>query len=332
MKRQFAKALRDGLAVDSVFVIRAKEVRVARTGDAYVAWEFGDSTGCVPGVQFRPDAVARDVPVGCVARVRGVTTSFRGVMRVSVESLRPTDEYALEDLLPAATRDRRATYRAFRELLELVRGQGLSAVLRAVFEDRAFVRRFVSCPASQAYHRPYVGGLLEHTVAVAELARCLGRMYEESDHDLLLAAALLHDIGKVDELDWGKGVSYTDAGRLLGHVVLGERRLTQAIVRCELDEATAVALSHVVLSHHGELEWGAPKRPSTLEALLLHHADNLDAKATGFLEAANGAIRAEERWTDAKNLFRRPLYAPRPVEADRWHEPEEDDQWVRQYA
>ncbi len=146
-----------------------------------------------------------------------------------------------------------------------------------------------------------------------------------------VCAALLHDIGKCDELTFDTAIDYTDEGRLLGHVVLGVQRVQGAVAAGPAADrgARLMRLEHAMLSHHGELEWGSPKRPSTFEALLLHHVDNLDAKAAGFVGAARRAARAEESWTDAANLFRRPLYAPRPAEDDRRYPAEEDAQHFR---
>ena len=171
-------------------------------------------------------------------------------------------------------------------------------------------------------------------MAVASLCRSLGEQYPHVESDLLVTAALLHDIGKVDELSFDVAVGYTDVGRLLGHVVLGMNRLHDAVSRerIRVSGDRLARLEHAVVSHHGELEWGSPKRPSTFEALLLHHADNLDAKAAGFSALLGGAARADEAWTDAANLFRRPLYAPRPAEDDRPYVADEDSQYSRRTA
>ncbi len=217
-----------------------------------------------------------------------------------------------------------------RELVKSVKEPSCKRILRQVFGDKAFFSQFVSCPGSQSYHHAYLGGLLEHTVSVARLCRSVAETYPGVDADLLVTAALLHDIGKVDELTAEVSIEYTDAGRLLGHVVLGTTRIRTAVQRCpSVDADLAVRLQHAVLSHHGELEWGSPKKPSTLEALLLHHADNLDAKAAGFTSLLCGAGAADERWTDAANLFRRPLFAPRAAEDDRPSRAEEDAQYHR---
>jgi 3'-5' exoribonuclease len=330
MERVYAAALREGARVDAVFAMRAKEMRAARTGEAYLSLELADKSGRISGIMFRPGREAESVPTGTVVHVGGTVTSYRGMLRVSVESLRPVSEYDPRDLLPASTRDERELMSDLRELVRSVKDRHLGSILRAVFGDAAFMRRFRECPASQSHHHACVGGLLEHTVSVAGVCREIALRYPHVDADLLVTGALLHDIGKVDELAYDAGIQYTDEGRLLGHVVLGERRASAVIAALgDVPAGLATRLLHVLLSHHGELEWGSPKRPSTLEALVLHHADNLDAKTVGFIEAASSAGMVEEPWTDAANLFRRPLYAPRPAEDDRFCAPLEDDSYAR---
>lgn len=331
MKRQLAVGLKEGDRIDSVFALRSKQLRAARTGEAYLSLEFADRSGRIAGVMFRPPRDAQDVPAGAVVGVCGVVTTFRGSTRVSVESMRPAKRFDARDLMPMSDRDQDELLASLRELVGSVRDPGLKAVLRGVFGQRSFMARFRQCPASASYHHACAGGLLEHTVDVATLCRELSRLYPSIDADLLIAGALLHDIGKVDELAYDVAIDYTDEGRLLGHVVLGERRVRRAVEACgeRVPPEVAMCLSHVVLAHHGELEWGAPKRPSSLEALILHHADNLDAKAVGFIEASKSASRVDEPWTDGGNLFRRPLYVPRAVEDDRVREPQDDDHYQR---
>ncbi len=330
MKRQYVVDLSEGSRVDAAFALRAKEVRQARNGDPYLALDLADKTGVIPAVLFRPAASAVEAPVGAVVRVVGRVTSFRNVRRITVESIEASEAFAAEDILPAGPRPREELVAGLRDLVRSVKEPSCRRLLRHVFGDKDFFRQFSSCPGSQSYHHAYVGGLIEHTVAVAQLCRSVAETYPEADSDLLVTAALLHDIGKVDELSSSTAIEYTDQGRLLGHVVLGTMRLQRAIDAAPGIQADlAVRLLHAVLSHHGELEWGSPKKPSTLEALLLHHADNLDAKAAGFSSLLGGAGAADERWTDAANLFRRPLFAPRAVEEDRPFRAEEDGQYHR---
>lgn len=334
MKGQYVNELAEGARVDAPFALRAKEMRAARTGDAYLSLELADRTGQMPAVQFRPTTEAAAVPVGTVVQVRGTVTSFRGMKRISVDSLRPAGRWDAEDLLAAGARPRDELAQELRGLVVGVKDPEMRRVLTAVFGDKEFFERFCVCPGSQSFHHAHLGGLLEHTIAVAGLCRILAEQYPEADGDLLVTAALLHDIGKCDELAYDTSIEYTDAGRLLGHLVLGVTRLRESLGRrrVKIGAQRLAHLEHALLSHHGELEWGSPKRPSTLEALLLHHADNLDAKAAGFSALLGRAARADESWTDASNLFRRPLWAPRAAEDDRSQRPIEDAEYARRSA
>jgi len=329
MNPRYINELVEGARVDSVFVLRSREMRAARNGDAYLLLELGDRTGSLPAVLFRPPPAASSVPSGSAARVTGTVTTFRGVKRISVERLEPASSWDPADLMGSSTRPVEELAEELRALVRSVTHPGLRGLLKRVFGEADFFDAFCRCPASQSYHHAYVGGLLEHTVAVGGLCGQMSERYEGIDRDLLVTAALLHDIGKVDELAFDTGIGYTDEGRMLGHVVSGAMRLRETALRVGLDRQLLLRLEHAVLSHHGELEWGSPKRPSTFEALLLHHVDNLDAKAAGFAALVRGASLIEESWTDAANLFRRPLYAPKPLEDERPQRPSEDDQHYR---
>jgi 3'-5' exoribonuclease len=326
VKANYVNELAEGSKVDAPFALRSKEMRAARTGDAYLSLELADRTGQISAVCFRPDAEATTIPVGTVVRIRGTVTCYRGSKRISVESMRAARSVDPGDFIATGVRDGAEVVSEFKRLAAAVHDPHLRNVLRAVFGDKAFFNRFARCPGSQSYHHAYLGGLIEHTVAVGALARALSEQHANVDADLLLAAALLHDIGKCDELSFDTAIQFTDQGRLLGHVTLGVMRLREAVVkrRVAIPAERLLRLEHAILSHHGELEWGSPKRPSTIEALLLHHVDNLDAKATGFTELLSSASRVDEAWTDAENLFRRPLFAPRAAEDDRAYPVRED--------
>lgn len=332
MRARFITELAEGSRVEAAYLLRGREMRAARNGDAYLALELADRSGAIPALLFRPRPEAAAIPVGSVVRASGTVTTFRGVRRISLDSLAPADSWDSEDLIASATRPREEMVAEFSELVRSVTEAGLRKLLRHVFGDKDFFERFSSCPASQSFHHAYLGGLLEHTNSVASACSWLAPRYDGVDRDLLVTAALLHDIGKVDELSYDTGIEFTDEGRLVGHVVRTSMRLHEAASRTRLDAELRVRLEHAVVSHHGELEWGSPKRPVTYEALLLHHADNLDAKAAGFADYISGAARVEERWTDASNLFRRPLYAPAPAQDDRPPRANEDAQHFQMSA
>lgn len=334
VKRNYVNELAEGTKVDSPFALRSKEMRAARNGDAYLSLDIADRTGVISALYFRPTRDAATIPVGCVVQVRGTVTTYRGAKRVSAESIRPAAQWDSSDMIAVGMRSKDEMNAEFAQLVGSVCDREYRRVLHAVFADRTFFERFATCPGSQAYHHAYLGGLIEHTVAVAGLCLGLAERYPQVDSDLLVSAALLHDIGKCTELSFDTAIEYSDEGRLVGHVVLGVRTLREALARArvKVDPQRLMLLEHAMLSHHGELEWGSPKRPSTLEALLLHHADNLDAKASGFSALLVGPTRAEETWTDAGNLFRRPLWAPRAAEDDRVVASPEDLSFVQRSA
>lgn len=324
MGPRYVTELTEGARVDARYALRGKELRAARNGDAYLSVRLGDRSGEIQAVYFRPSPEAQSVPVGAIVSVRGTVTTFKGTKRVSIDSLRPAESWDPAEFLPSGPRALNELADEFRALCSSVTEAGLRRLLRSVFAEKGFFEAFRRCPASQSYHHAYVGGLIEHTIAVARICDDAAHRYQGVDRDLLLTAALLHDVGKVEELEYDTAIGYTDCGRLVGHVILGLQRIGRHAGRVRVGADTLMHLEHALLSHHGELEWGSPKRPSTIEALILHHADNMDAKAQGFAAALSGAFRAEEQWTDASNLFRRPLYAPRPAEDDRPHPVGED--------
>jgi 3'-5' exoribonuclease len=312
MERQYAADLKPGARVDAAFALTAKEVRAARTGEAYLVLEFTDRSGRIPGIMFRPRRDAESIPVGLVTRVRGVVTEYRGVTRISVESMQPAVSYDPSDMLPRGARDEDELLGHLRGLVRRVAHPGLAALLRVVFGDAGLMSRFKTCPASPGGHHAYLGGLLEHTVSVGQACRQLSSMRPELDSDLLLAGALLHDVGVVDEVSYETGITQSDEGRLVGHVVLGERRVRQAIMQLgdRVSPETGTLLSHLVLSHHGDDLQGAMPPPATLEAIALRHADRMDAETAGFVEITKRASQVGESWTDADNAFGCSLRVP----------------------
>jgi 3'-5' exoribonuclease len=312
MKEQYIRDLNDGAKVDSLFALRSRDLRSARTGEPYLSLELGDRSGRMPAVMFRPGSIEESLPVGSVVRLRGTVTTFRNTRRVTVDALRPAAAFEPGDFLATGTRDREESLTQLRTLVRRIRDTRLRGVVRAVFGAPGFIERFAACPAAVGRHHAYVGGLMEHTIAVAEMCVSLAGAYPQADADLLLAAALLHDVGKTEELTSDTSFEMTEAGRLVGHVVLGERMIAAAVGSMARPpaEGLAVRLTHAVLAHHGDRAWGAPQSPCTLEALLLHHADHTDAQAAAFLEAVSGAAVLQQPWSDRSNGFGRALMVP----------------------
>lgn len=304
MRARFINEFTAGTRVDAVFTVRAKEVRVARTGDTYLRLVLADRTGSLPAFMFEPPTASTLIPVGSVVRAVGRVTSYRDRSRIRLETLEPAVAYDAEELLaPGAAVAEELEERLY-EYARLVEDSALRSALRKIFADKDFFGQFRSLPATVDSHHVTLHGLLEHTVEVAAISLAAAERYDHVNRDLLLSAALLHDIGVVDSLDVRGGVKDTDAGLLIGHEALGLLRVGDAL------DVTGGALSkqlaHAILTHH---VYPAGPAPCTAEALILSNADKLDAQASAFLAGVAGATRLGERWTDEANPLHRSLMA-----------------------
>ncbi len=319
MSKVLVKDLRFGDNVDDAFLATRKELRTTKRGDPFLSLELTDRTGSIEAkvwerVELFQDSFAEKDFV----EVKGNVTRFRDKLQLEVQEIKPLaeEEVELADFVRCCQGDLAALERELREMAQSLSNPFLRELLLQVLGDEVLVAKFRRVPAAKYFHHAYIGGLLQHTMNVCRLADQVARLYPEVDRDLLLAAAALHDLGKVEELACGRTIDYTDEGNFLGHMLLADEILREAIAATpDFPRELELKLRHAILSHHGELEWGAPKRPKTVEALILHHLDNLDAKVNGFLEIVErGEI--ESGWTDIKNLFRRPLYVPRPAASE----------------
>lgn len=310
------KTLPVGARVEDTFLVVDLRDRTMDTGDVYTILTLGNSTGRIPTEPFWPTRQTEIAGLrkGHVVQVIGEVATFRDRRQLKVVSLRPlpTDSVNLITLLPSI-----GTVDRYWETLDRwrreIRRSSIRAVVDLFYEDHEFRARYEQCPAAVSGHHASIGGLLKHTTEVAAIARTIARACG-ADEQLVLAGVLLHDIGKIESYTWDGIFDFTEAGRLVGHVVLGalllERRLgEQHPPLCTDDERKL--LLHFVLSHHGKLEWGSPIPPMTLEAEVLHWADNASAKTASVAEALQdddnfpeGRVSMAIRRLDWRRLFR----------------------------
>lgn len=327
-KNQFAADLKTGDKVDTVFMVKKKEVRTGRNGQSYLALELVDKTGVIPGrIWERVDRFNSIFDEDDFVLIKGKTAAYRGRTEIQILALVRADDVTVEfsDYLPNARRDKQELIGFLEYFLHEIYQSDLKKLTASFLSDKPFMAKFSEAPGAKNWHHAYLGGLLEHTVAVATICEHVGQLYPEVDHDLLLTAAILHDIGKVDEMEYSRKIDYSDEGRFLGHLIIGEKMLLERIAAIKnFPKQLSLRLRHAILSHHGQLEWGSPKRPSTLEALILHHADNLDAKISGYRDIIFKHSQSGPKWTDVKNLFKRPLNIPMSAEDEGARATEED--------
>ena len=315
-QRQTIRDLKVNDDVRSVFLIGAASLQQSRNGP-YWRLELRDTTGSLEAKIWSPlSAEFSNLAPGQLVEVGGRVGLFREQPQVTVENLRPLtdaerDALNLADFMPASPRP---PAQMLAEAEALCRAEFTHKPWRtfalAVLGDEAIRARLLTAPAAKSVHHAYVGGLLEHMLSVAGLCLRMADHYPELDRQTLLAAALFHDIGKLEEMNGGLTTEYTDAGRLLGHIIQGLAMLEPFLAASGLEPDLALHFRHLIASHHGEPEFGAPKQPATAEAFALHHADNVDAKIAqwralfpaGPEQSSDGAAeRTKENGDDTAN-------------------------------
>ena len=314
-KVRYAKDIKEGEQVRDLFLVSGKALLSSNAGKPYLSLTLRDRTGQLEcRVWDRADEIARRFDRDDIVEASGSAIQYQGRIQLKVHDVRKAEGAPpdLSEFLPVTKQGIDPLWKRLQELVAGVGDADLRALLACIFPDppaTETARRFRQAPGGKRMHHDYIGGLLEHTVSVAGVCRFLAGHYEGVDGDLLVAGALLHDIGKVEELSYEGAFDYTDEGRLLGHLYMGAEWVSGECAKIAgFPPEKTMLLKHMILSHHGELEYGSPKRPKTLEAVLLHFAENMDAKANAFLEAMDD-LRPGARWTDYQRMFERYLYA-----------------------
>ena len=302
----------EGVKVRGHYLVTRKELIPFNSKPGrFLLMQLADRTGEIRGIVWEQgEELAAQLSTGDVVAVEGRVTVFRDSLQIVCTSvMKPLPgEYSAEDFLPTTKRDREAMLREFGEVMNGISDPDYQGLLQTVF-TADFLQAFGLAPAARSMHQAYVGGLLEHTLNVVRLCQTVALLYPEVERDLLITGALLHDIGKVEEYEIKAGIEITDPGRLLGHVVMGYSLVTEIVRGLDnFPEEKALRLRHMLLSHHGQLEWGSPKQPKTLEACILHHCDNLDGQVSKFAEILE-TNSPGERWTNYDSRLGRSLFA-----------------------
>ena len=320
MGKIFIGELRKGQAVESTFLVREKVLTKTKSGNPYLALRLADRTGEIDGRVW--DSAADFLPLfepDDFIKVRAEVDEFQGTLQLRILKLKKCqeEEIQLDEYLPKTPRNMEEMLAELRKIASQIHHPSLAKLLKAFFADEDFVKKFKLAPAAKAVHHVYLGGLLEHTLSVAQLILLVGPRYKGINQDLLMAGAILHDIGKISELSFERSFDYTDPGRLLGHITLTVEMIDEKIRAIpEFPQDLSLLLKHIILSHHGEYAFGSPKRPKTLEALLLHQLDDLDAKINGFLAWIEKGKDSSSRWTPYHKLFDRFIFKPGESESE----------------
>ena len=285
---RYIKELRDGERVIEHYLVRRKEHRESRTGKGFLSLKLMDKTGVIDARIWEITSQIGDFDEGNMVKVDGLVTTYHNEYQLKVTKLRRSTEgeFVPADYIPATTKNIDEMFRKMQDIIESVKNPFVRALLDNIFVKNAeLAARFKRHQAAMYVHHGFVGGLLEHTLSVAETCLWLGKRYSHVNLDLLAAGALLHDIGKIDELQALPQSEYTDDGQMLGHIIIGVEMVTREVGKIpDFPRELESLIKHMLISHHGEFEFGSPKLPSTSEAMILHFADNIDAKLTTFSE------------------------------------------------
>jgi 3'-5' exoribonuclease len=304
--------------VSTTFLVKSKELRSKKAGGQYLVLTLADRTGeIVANWWDNFEDSLETFESDDIVFARGLVSLHRNRLQLTVHRLRPCQEHEI-DLTEYFPTTKHCVEAMFAELMGIVGGFGnehLRRLLERIFADEATVRKFKRAPAAKSMHHPYLGGLLEHTLSLVKLCRKVGAHYDGLDLDLLQTGAILHDFGKIDELSYERGTSYTNDGQLLGHLAMETMMVSEKIRELPgFPEDLRRHLLHMLLAHHGKLEHGSPKLPLTPEALMLAYLDDLDSK----IEAMQRLIaepHAAGDWTRVTPMFERPIYRRRTLEA-----------------
>lgn len=297
---KYISTLREGERINEIFLCKSKQTAMTKSGKPYDNVILQDKTGTLDAKIWDVGSVGiEEFDAMDYIAITGDITSFQGNLQCSIKRARKVNEgeYDPADYLPVSDKDVEVMYKELMGFIGSVKNQYLSQLLHSFFDNKEFERRFKFHSAAKSVHHGFVGGLLEHTLGVTKNCDYFAKMYPVLNRDLLLTAAIFHDIGKLKELSTFPENDYTDAGQLLGHIMIGAELVGDAIKGIDgFPVVLANELKHCILAHHGELEFGSPKKPALVEALALSFADNIDAKMETFRELLVNVPENDTKW------------------------------------
>lgn len=305
---KYIETYREGERVNEIFLCKHKQSAVTKNGKLYDNVILQDKTGLLDAKIWDPDSQGIDDfdSLDYIA-VMGDVTSFQGALQLNIKRVRKAQEgeYEPSDYLPVSGRDIDEMYEELKGYVNSVENPYLKELLSGYFlEDEVFERRFKFHSAAKTVHHGYVGGLLEHTLGVTKNCDYFAKTYPVLNKDLLLTAAMFHDIGKLAELSTFPENDYTDEGQLLGHIMIGTEWVSERIREIEgFPVKLGNELKHCILAHHGELEYGSPKKPALVEAVALCFADNVDAKMETMKELFEKVPEGNTQWLGYNRLM-----------------------------
>jgi 3'-5' exoribonuclease len=313
MEQITIRELKPGDEVLHYFIIRKKEIKEKRSNEYYLAFEFGDRSGRINGTLWDDVKEANAfIKVHDIVKIKGNVITYRENPHITIEKIRnitPADNISPDDFIPKTTKNTDELFQKIINIIDSIQIQPVRNMFRLILDDDNFIQGFKNSPAGKLWHHNYMGGLLEHTLSVSEICISLSNQYPIVNRDILITGAVLHDIGKISELTTDGFVDYSTEGRLLGHMAIAFEYIAEKISHIQdFPDELRNRILHCILSHHGQKEKGSPVAPMTMEAFLLHYADEIDSTINSFMRIEKKEKEPDKKWSNYVNLLDRFLY------------------------
>jgi 3'-5' exoribonuclease len=298
--------------INHFLLIRRFDLRTTRSGSDFLSTELGDKTASLNANVWEGfTEVAARGKVGDVVKVAGTIEEYQGSLQIRVSSIRlakSSDEVSPKDFLPQSKRNLKEMKDEFNKRINNNSNKYLNTLLTQIFNSERF-ELFCTAPAGKSWHHAYIHGLIEHTLEIIKICELMCEFHQELNKDLLIAGAMLHDIGKIEELSYDSAFEYTDKGKLVGHIVIASNLVRDEIKKISgFPEELENNLIHLILSHQGKLEHASPVVPKTTEAIVLYQADELSAKVNAYKNAVESELKDGSNWTRFIQLAGTDLY------------------------
>lgn len=305
-------SLTDKSVINSTYLVKLKAIQLAKNGKPYLNLTLMDSTGEIGGrVWEDAEELSKKFDRGDVVQVLGHANLYQGKLQLVIQDLNivPKDQINRQDFLPVSPRNIDEMFSELKLNIKIIKNPYLKKLAENIFSNSALSEKFKQAPAATGVHHVFLGGLLQHVLSLCSLVKAIAPLYKDLNQDLLLSACFFHDIGKTTELSYDTNFEYTDEGKLLGHIVQGTLLIEKEISKIDgFPQDLRNSLIHIILSHHGEYEFGSPKRPKFLEAIVFHFLDNLDSKIEG-VQSFIEKNQTDKNWSPHHRIYDRYFYS-----------------------
>jgi 3'-5' exoribonuclease len=321
MEHIFVDQIQAGATIDGIYMISQPVLRSTTRGDLYIAMFVSDKTGRLNGrIWQATEQLFNSLPKEGFAHIRGRSELYQNALQIVADHIAavPAEKVDINDYLPRTEKDVQQMFEEVKKIVSEIKNPFLKGLVNEFLSDKELMKNFCKAPAATANHHSYIGGLLEHTNNMLNVAKAILPFYPQLQSDLVLAGIFLHDMGKTEELSYQMAFGYTDSGQLIGHIVLTVKMVNkkaEAIEKAgqEVDKEILESLEHIILSHHGQYEFGSPKLPMTAEAFLISYLDNIDAKINQVTDKIDSEP-GESNWTGFVKALDSKLYRKKVVD------------------